>query len=54
MDIHYFALSRIKFISAFYEKALAPFLETISLIEEEKYPYEPDYSESGEPQFLSE
>lgn len=54
MDIHHFALSRVEFISAFYEKALAPFLETLSLMEEEKYPYEPVYSESGEPQFLSE
>ncbi|EJL6983981.1 hypothetical protein NMT40_003588 [Vibrio cholerae] len=54
MDIKYFALSRVEFISAFYEKALAPFLETVRLIEEEKPPYEPAYSESDEPPFLSE
>ena len=54
MDIQYFALSRVEFISAFYEKALSPFLETVHLIEEGKPPYEPVYSESDEPPFLSE
>jgi hypothetical protein len=54
MNIQHFALSRVKFILGFYEKALSPFVETKQLIEEEKAPYEPVYSESGEPPFLSE
>lgn len=54
MDIQYFALSRVEFILGFYEKALSPFVETKRLIEEQKPPYEPEYSESDEPPFLSE
>ena len=54
MDIQYFALSRVDFILGFYEKALSPFVETKHLIEEQKSPYEPEYSESDEPPFLSE
>lgn len=54
MDIHYFAIGRIEFLIGFYEKALLPFTETILLIEQEKPPYEPEYSESGEPQFQIE
>jgi hypothetical protein len=54
MDIQYFALSRVEFILGFYEKALSPFVETKCRIEEQKPPYEPEYSESDEPQFLSE
>lgn len=54
MDIQYFALSRVKFILGFYEKALSPFVEAKRLIEEQKPPYEPEYSESDEPPFLSE
>lgn len=54
MDIQYFALSRVEFILGFYEKALFPFVETKRLIEEQKPPYEPVYTESDEPPFLSE
>jgi len=54
MDIQYFALSRVDFILGFYEKALSPFVETKRLIEEQKSPYEPEYSESDESPFLSE
>lgn len=54
MDIQYFALSRVDFILKFYEKALFPFVETKRLIEEQKPPYEPEYSESDEPPFFSE
>ncbi|SUI59097.1 MULTISPECIES: hypothetical protein [Shewanella] len=54
MDIQYFALSRVEFILGFYEKALFPFVETKRLIDEQKPPYEPEYSESHEPPFLSE
>lgn len=54
MDIQYFALSRVEFVLGFYEKALSPFVETIRLIEEQKPPYEPEYSESDEPAFLLE
>lgn len=57
MDIHYFALSRIDFISKFYQTASFPFVETKSLIEGELPPYELVYSEateSDEPQFLQE
>ncbi|MDX1751494.1 MAG: hypothetical protein R3271_14400 [Methylophaga sp.] len=54
MDIQYFALSRVEFMMGFYEKALSPFVETKRLIEEQKPPYDPEYFESDEPQFLSE
>lgn len=54
MDIQYFALSRVEFILGFYEKALSPFVETKRLIEEQKPPYEPEYSENDEAPFLSE
>lgn len=54
MDIQYFALTRVRFISGFYEKALSPFVDIKRLIEEEKPPYEPIYVESEEPQFISE
>jgi hypothetical protein len=54
MDIQYFALSRVEFVSRFYEKALFPFVEMKRLIEEGASPYESVYSESDEPQFLSE
>lgn len=54
LDIHHFAIGRVKFLIGFYEKSLSPFLETVQLIEEKKPPYEPEYSESDEPQFLNE
>ncbi|MCC5884776.1 MAG: hypothetical protein JJU25_19325 [Halomonas sp.] len=54
MDTQYFALSRVDFILGFYEKAVFPFVEAKRLIEEQKPPYEPEYSESDEPPFLSE
>jgi len=54
MDIQNFALSRVRFILGFYEKALSPFVEIKHLIEEEKLPYKPVYSENGEPNFLLE
>lgn len=54
MDVQYFALSRIEFVSKFYERALFPFVEMKRLIEDGLSPYEPVYAESDEPPFLSE
>jgi hypothetical protein len=54
MDIKYFALNRVEFISKFYEKALFPFVETKRLVEDNKPPYVAVEYESDEPPFLSE
>lgn len=54
LDVEYFLTERTKFIRAFFEEAVAPFEERKRLIEEEEPPYEPPYSEDGEPAFLTE
>lgn len=54
MDVLYFLKERMKFIRSHYDSATAPFRETIRKIEAEEPPYEPPYSEDGEPPFLAE
>ena len=54
MDGAYFLTERTKFIRAFFDSAVAPFTEIIRLIGSEEHPFEPPYSEDGEPAFLEE
>lgn len=54
MDVKAFLEDRLKFIRKFYETAAAPFIATIEKIEAGEAPFEPPYSEDGEPAFLSE
>lgn len=54
MDVLWFLQERTKFIRRYYETAGAPFREIIRKIEAEEAPYEPPYSEDGEPPFLTE
>lgn len=54
MDVLAFLKDRMQFIRGFYETAGEPFCETIRKIEAGEPPFEPPYSEDGEPPFLSE
>ncbi|MGR6831392.1 hypothetical protein [Aliivibrio wodanis] len=54
MDIEVFTKERLKFAHFFYTQGVTPFKEIISLIENEKSPYQPIYDESGEPQYIYE
>lgn len=54
MDKLYFLKERTKFIWYFYETASQPFRQTIEKIETSEYPFEPPYSEDGEPPFMEE
>lgn len=54
MDIEVFVNERIQFARYFYSEGIKPFKETITSIENEQPPYVPVYSESGEPQFITE
>lgn len=54
MDLEYFLKERTKFVRYFYENAARPFERTIKLIEEEKEPFVPPYSEGGAPAFFTE
>ena len=54
MDVHYFFNRRIAFIRQFYENAITPFVERIRKIEAGEEPFEPPYSEDGEPPFIAE
>jgi hypothetical protein len=54
MDIHYFFCQRVDFIRQLYENAAAPFVERKQKIESGEDPFEPPYSEDGEPPFLAE
>jgi len=54
MNVRFFFKRRIGFIRRFYDSAIRTFEETKRLIEEEKEPYIPPYSEDGEPPFLEE
>lgn len=54
MDVLYFLNERTAFIRQFYERASAPFVERIRLIEAGDEPFAPPYSEDGEPPFLEE
>lgn len=54
MDVEFFLSERSKFIRAFYDDAIEPFVERIRLIENEEPPFVPPFSEDGEPAFLVE
>lgn len=54
MDVLYFLKERTRFIRYFYETACQPFRETMRKIEAGEEPFEPPYSEDGEPPFLTE
>lgn len=52
MDVQYFLKQRVGFIQQFYEISSAPYTERKRLIETEKEPFVPTYSEDHEPAFL--
>lgn len=54
MDVHYFFTCRVAFIRQLYENAAKTFVERKRKIEVGEEPFEPPYSEDGEPPFLSE
>lgn len=54
MDVSGFLALRLKFIRDFYDTAAAPFIDIMAKIEAGDAPYEPPFSEDGEPPFLSE
>ena len=54
MEVLYFLKERLNLIRHFYDAASAPFSATKRQIEDEEPPFEPPYSEDGEPTFLTE
>jgi hypothetical protein len=55
MDVLFFFKERTRFIRQFYNKAAAPFLQTMDAIEKAAPPFDnPPYSEDGEPAYLVE
>ncbi|MGY2905243.1 hypothetical protein [Bradyrhizobium sp. URHC0002] len=54
MDVNWFLKKRTKFIRQYYVVAIAPFETIKSQIENGEEPYEPPYSEDGEPPFQVE
>jgi hypothetical protein len=54
MDVLYFLKERTKFIRSFHASGCLPFQETIRKIEAGENPFEPPYSEDGEPPFMGE
>lgn len=54
MEVLWFLKQRTQFIRRHYQTAAFPFREIIQKIEAEEPPYEPPYSEDGEPAFLTE
>ena len=54
LDVVYFLGARTKFIRDFYDAAISPFEERVRLIEAGAHPFEPPYSEEGEPAYLEE
>lgn len=54
MDVHIFLEHRIAFLRQLYQASTAPYVERKKLIESGQAPYEPPYSEDGEPPFLQE
>ena len=54
MDVDWFLKERTKFIRQYYSVAIAPFETIKSQIENGEAPYEPPYSEDGEPPFQQE
>lgn len=54
MDVLFFLKQRTSLIRHFYETASVPFLDLKRKIEGGEHPFEPPYSEYGEPPFLEE
>src|SRR5437773_7612164 len=54
MNVFFFLQLRTKFIRDFYSETSFPFIERKRKIEAEEEPFEPPYSEDGEPPFLQE
>jgi hypothetical protein len=54
MDVDWFLKQRTKFIRQYYAMAITPFETIKSQIENREEPYEPPYSEDGEPPFQVE
>jgi hypothetical protein len=54
MDVDWFLKERTKFIRQYYAVAIIPFETIRSQIENGVEPYEPPYSEDGEPPFQVE
>ncbi|VWC82279.1 hypothetical protein BLA39750_01291 [Burkholderia lata] len=54
MDVAWFLKQRVGFIRQLYSDSTAPFVERMRLIEAKEPPFEPPYSEDGEPAFLTE
>ena len=54
MDVDWFLKERTKFIRQYYALAIAPFETIISQIENGEEPYQPPYSDDGEPPFQAE
>ncbi len=54
MEVNEFLKLRTAFIRGYYELSVEPFQEIIRKIEGGEDPYEPPYSEDGEPPFLDE
>lgn len=54
MKVGEFLKDRTGFIRRHYETAAAPFYEIMRRIEAGEEPYEPPYSEDGEPPFLEQ
>ncbi|MBR8290500.1 MULTISPECIES: hypothetical protein [Burkholderia cepacia complex] len=54
MDVAWFLVQRVGFIRQLYSDSTVPFVERMRLIEAKEPPFEPPYSEDGEPAFLTE
>lgn len=54
MDILFFFSERTRFLRQFYRMAAGPFVERKRKIDDQEEPFEPPYSEDGEPAFLAE
>jgi hypothetical protein len=54
MDVHHFFRRRIEFLRQFYGNAAEPFIHRKRKIKAGEAPFEPPYSEDGEPPFLEE
>lgn len=54
MDVLFFFCERTRFLRQFYGMAAGPFVERKRKINDQEEPFEPPYSEDGEPAFLTE
>lgn len=54
MDVLFFFSERTRFLRQFYGMAVVPFVERKRKINDKEEPYDPPYSEDGEPAFLAE